>query len=320
MFVLGIQGSPRKNSNTSILISEFLEEAKELNALTCRLEVTSKNIYPCIECNVCEEKGFCSINDDMNDIYRLFRKADIVVMGTPIFFYGPTAQLKAIIDRSQALWTRKHVHNLTDPGRKWRKGFMLAVGATKGKNLFEGVNLIAKYFFDAIGADYVGYLGYRRVEAKGAIKDHATALQDVRNKAKELIEPLLSRKRVLFLCTENACRSQMAAAFARFFAGDKIDVNSAGSRPADEINSIMVEAMEEKGIDMAHIKPRTIENTIDGWRPDLVVSMGCGDDCPYIPGVAREEWDFPDPAGRPLDFMRRVRDGIEDRVKRLLAC
>jgi protein-tyrosine-phosphatase len=302
-------------------MSAFLDKTRNMGAITHQIEITQVETQPCIECNVCLKKGFCSITDDMQKIFGLFRKADIVVIGTPIFFYGPTAQLKALVDRSQTLWTRKYVHKLTDPGRKWRKGFMLAVGATKGENLFDGADLVAKYFFDAIGSDYAGFLGYRKVEALDAIKDHPTAIADVRKKAQELTIPLLNRKKILFLCTENACRSQMAAAFARFIAGGKVETKSAGSRPSDEINPTMVAAMAEKGIDMAYIKPRSINNVLeDGWQPDLIVSMGCGDGCPYIPGVVNEEWPLPDPAGKSLDFMRKLRDEIDARVKKLLDC
>jgi len=105
----------------------------------------------------------------MQQIYPLLRQADIIVMAIPIFFYGPTAQMKCLIDRSQALWARRYVHRLIDPGRKWRRGFLLALGATKGRNLFEGINLTAKYFFDAVGASSDGRLTYKQIEGLGKI-------------------------------------------------------------------------------------------------------------------------------------------------------
>ena len=137
MFVLGLQGSPRLKGNTSLLVSAFLERAEGLGARTLRVDVARKKISPCQECGTCEREGFCPIDDDMQEMYFLLWEADIIVMGTPVFFYGPTAQLKALIDRSQALWARKYVHKIADPGRKWRRGCVLSVGATKGKNLFE---------------------------------------------------------------------------------------------------------------------------------------------------------------------------------------
>jgi protein-tyrosine-phosphatase len=210
------------------------------------------------------------------------------------------------------------VLKLTDPGQKFRIGFSLGVGATKGKDLFDGVDLMAKYFFDAVGAKYTGSLNYRQVEAPGDILEHPTAIKDVRQKAGELMSPFMSRKRVLFLCTENACRSQMASAFARLYAGDRLDCDSAGSAPAEVINSVMIEAMAEKGIDMAYQKPKSLEDVTGHGEPDLIVTMGCGDVCPMFPGVKTVTWDLPDPAGEPIDFMRQVRDEIEKKVKELI--
>ena len=319
MYVLGLQGSPRKKGNTSLLLSAYLEEAERRGAHIKYLEVVKKNISGCKECGTCEKKGYCPIDDDMQKIYPLLRRADIVVMATPVFFYGPTAQLKALIDRSQALWARKYTHGLTDPGRKWRRGFVISVGATKGKNLFEGVNLTAKYFFDAVGADFAGSLAYSRIEGAGDIKNHPTALADAAREAKELVDPFLKRKKILFVCTENACRSQMASAFARFYAGDRIEAESAGSEPADKINPVMEKVMGEKGIDMAYRRPKSLDQIDPGWKPDLIVSMGCEDACPLFPGVPNEEWDLEDPAEKPVEFMREIRDRVEKKVKELIA-
>jgi len=122
----------------------------------------------------------------------------------------------------------------------------------------------------------------------------------------------------MFACRENACRSQMAAAFARYYAGDKIDVSSAGSTPAESINPVMVEAMAEKGIDMAYLKPASLDSVIDRTRPDMIVTMGCGEECPFLPGVQMIDWDLPDPAGQPIAFMRDVRDKIEQQVRDLI--
>jgi len=317
MFVIGLQGSPRDKGNTSALLSEFLSEAERLGAHTQRLDVARMNISPCLECGTCDEKGYCPIDDDMQQIYPLLRSADIIVMATPIFFYGPTAQIKACIDRSQALWARRYTHNLSDPGRKWRRGLLLALGATKGKNLFEGTELTAKYFYDAVGASFEGSLGYRKIEDSGDILTHPTAFSDIREKAASVVTPYLNRKKVLFICEENACRSQMASAFAQQYAGDKLEVESAGSKPAKDINPVMVEVMKEKGIDMAFRKPKSIEETISAWDPAFIISMGCEDECPNVPGALREDWDLPDPAGKSIDFMRAIRDQIEERVIKL---
>ena len=102
MFVLGLQGSPRKTGNTAVLLRSFLDESRALGAETLHMEVAYKKISPCMECGKCEEEGFCPIDDEMQEVYPLLRLADVVVMATPIYFYGATAQIKALIDRSQA--------------------------------------------------------------------------------------------------------------------------------------------------------------------------------------------------------------------------
>jgi len=133
------------------------------------------------------------------------------------------------------------------------------------------------------------------------------------------VTPFLNRKKILFVCKENACRSQMASAFTRYYAGDNIEVESAGSTPAQEINPIMEDVMKEKGIDMAFHKPKSLEETARFEKPDLIISMGCEETCQFFPGISNEEWDLPDPSGKPIAFMRQTRDEIEKRVSKLIA-
>jgi len=254
----------------------------------------------------------------MQQVYPLLRRADLVVMATPIFFYGPTAQMKALIDRSQALWARRYVHKLSDPGRKWRRGLLLSLGATKGKNLFDGTTLTAKYFFDAVGATFEGGLTCRRIEGAGDIERHPAALSEAREKARSLVGPFLTRRKILFASSENACRSQMAGAFARFHGGDRLDADSAGSKPAAEIDPVMVETMQERGIDMAFQRPQSVETALKGWQPETVVCVGGEVGCPPVSGVSRDVWGLPDAAGKTGEVMCQVRDEIEERVKALL--
>ncbi len=126
-----------------------------------------------------------------------------------------------------------------------------------------------------------------------------------------------SRPAVLFLCVHNAGRSQMAAGWLRHLAGDRVDVYSAGSAPADSVNEVAVAAMTEVGIDIAHEHPAAWTDEVVR-SVDVVVSMGCGDTCPVYPGTRYEEWDLPDPAGRPIEVVRSVRDEIEARVRDLM--
>ena len=122
---------------------------------------------------------------------------------------------------------------------------------------------------------------------------------------------------VLFVCVHNAGRSQMAAALLAHLAGDRIEVRSAGTEPADQINPVAIAAMAELGIDITTATPKIL--TSDAVQTsDVVITMGCGGACPYFPGVSYRDWTLLDPADRPLATVRAVRDDIADRVQALI--
>ena len=124
--------------------------------------------------------------------------------------------------------------------------------------------------------------------------------------------------RVLFVCVENACRSQMAAGFARAHGGDRVEAHSAGSRPAGAVNPRAVAFMAERGCDIAGQAPKSLDG-FTGQAFDAVVTMGCGDACPWLPARVREDWALPDPKSLDDAAFRAIRDDIEQRVLRLLA-
>ena len=122
---------------------------------------------------------------------------------------------------------------------------------------------------------------------------------------------------VLFVCVHNAGRSQMAAAYLAHLSGGAVEVRSAGSAPADQVNPAAVEAMAEEGIDIAAEVPKVL--TTDAVREsDVVITMGCGDTCPIFPGKRYEDWELDDPAGKGVDAVRPIRDQIKARVLTLL--
>ena len=123
---------------------------------------------------------------------------------------------------------------------------------------------------------------------------------------------------VLFVCVHNAGRSQMAAGFLQHLAGDRVQVLSAGSAPADQINPTAVEAMAEVGIDIAGAQPKvlTTESVQDS---DVVITMGCGDACPFFPGKRYEDWKLDDPAGQGIEAVRIIRDDIRARIEALIS-
>jgi len=122
---------------------------------------------------------------------------------------------------------------------------------------------------------------------------------------------------ILFVCVHNAGRSQMAAGFMEHLGRGRVEVLSAGSAPKESINPVAVAAMLEKGIDIANRKPKVLTNE-SVQASDVVITMGCGDACPFYPGKRYEDWQLEDPAGQDIEFVRRVRDEIEGRVKDLL--
>jgi protein-tyrosine-phosphatase len=128
----------------------------------------------------------------------------------------------------------------------------------------------------------------------------------------------MTRPTVLFVCVHNAGRSQMAAGYLQHLGGGRIQVLSAGSRPADRINPVAVEAMAEEGIDITAGTPKVL--TAEAVQEsDVVVTMGCGDECPYFPGKRYEDWVLDDPAGQGIDAVRPIRDEIRGRVEALVA-
>lgn len=127
----------------------------------------------------------------------------------------------------------------------------------------------------------------------------------------------MNKPAVLFLCTHNAGRSQMALGFFTALAGERAVAYSGGSEPAAQVNPVAVTAMAEKGIDITGEQPKRWTDAMLE-SADVVVTMGCGDTCPYVPGTRYVDWPLPDPAGQPLEVVRPIRDAIEARVRELV--
>ena len=185
MKVLGIMGSPRIKGNTDLLLDEALKGVRSESVEVEKLVVDKLDIKPCKEYYNCFQDGTCVIHDEMDSIYPRLLAADVVILASPIFFYAMPAQLKALIDRCQATWARRHI--LKTMPESNRKGAFIAVGATKGEKLFDGLILTAKYFFDAIGVSYAEELLIRGVDQRGEIKDHPAALEDAFQLGRRLI-------------------------------------------------------------------------------------------------------------------------------------
>ena len=175
--VLGIMGSPRIKGNTDLLLDEALRGAADSKADIEKIIVDKLNISPCREYYGCLENGECDIRDDMDGVYPGLLNSDVIIIASPIFFYGLTAQMKALIDRGQAIWARKYILK-QKPLKSGRKGAFIGVGATKGEQLFQGSILTVKYFFKALDIEYADELLIRGIDFKDDIKAHPTGLPD----------------------------------------------------------------------------------------------------------------------------------------------
>ena len=125
------------------------------------------------------------------------------------------------------------------------------------------------------------------------------------------------KMKIVFVCVENACRSQMAEGFTKALGQGKIEVYSAGSRPSSQVDPLAIEVMKEKGIDLSARRPKSL-NDLPPIEMDYLVTMGCEETCPAIPAKKVIEWEIPDPKGKSLDTFRNIRDMIEEKVRTLL--
>lgn len=156
--VLVFLGSPRKKGNTEVLTQALLEGVSNAGGTPEIIRLTDLKISPCISCGGCDKTGKCVVKDDMTPLYDKIIATDRIIIASPIYFYGVTAQAKAFIDRNQALWNRKRLQKMNG---EWvenpaRRGFFVSVAATKGPRIFEGAILTVQYAYDAIDMAYAG--------------------------------------------------------------------------------------------------------------------------------------------------------------------
>lgn len=179
MKILGIYGSPRAGGNTDILLGRFLEGAAAKGAEVIPLYLREKSFSPCLEIYACTKGGECCLRDDMEQIYPLLREAEVIALASPIFFYGVGAQAKAMIDRCQSFWVEKYLlKRPIRPSGQRGKGIFLSVAGSRGERAFEGALLTVKYFFDCLEVDLYRSLLYRKIDGKGEIRNHPTALEE----------------------------------------------------------------------------------------------------------------------------------------------
>jgi len=319
MLVLGLQGSPRKNGSSDYLLRHFLAEIEKRGVDVQVLDVARMNVKACLGCGYCEKKGFCVIEDDdmAKTIYPLLRKAQVVVASSPVFFYSVTAQLKALIDRTQALWSRKYRFRLSDPLSTTRKGFFLSMGGSRGKKLFDGVHLVAAYFFDAIDAGYNGSLTFSGIETPADFQNKPHLNKEISKTVQALMSPLLDRKRILFIGKHDDIRVQMAEALTQHHLGNRFHVLTAENEHGRELHSGVGEAMQEVGIDMAFHLPQSRIRTVHKYRADIIVSMRADIEIPAKPQVETRVWDLPEPRQTSFESMVKLREQLLENIMKM---
>jgi multimeric flavodoxin WrbA len=188
MKIVAFHGSPRKEGNTDSLLQAVLQVVSGPEHEVRLFRLNDLNIRPCQNCGGCEAGGSCVVKDDMEKIYEAIREADRIIVGSPIFFFGLSAQTKGMIDRCQAFWCEKYLLKKTIPeGPFGRKGLLLLVGGMKKEIGMQCGEATAKAFFRTISVAEHETLSFLGVDQKGAILEHPTALNDACEAGKRLV-------------------------------------------------------------------------------------------------------------------------------------
>jgi len=172
-------GSPRKKGNSEVLVEAVSRGIEQGGGTVEKIRVADLNIAPCIGCGGCDKTGECVVKDDMTPLYDKIISARRIILVSPVYFYSITAQLKAFVDRCQALWNRKRLMLAAGPlpEHQDRKGYLVSVAATRGDRVFEGTVLVAKYFCDATGIEYGGEFMVKGIDHRGEMAKHEDNLK-----------------------------------------------------------------------------------------------------------------------------------------------
>ncbi len=184
-------GSPRRKGNTHLLVEAVIEGILQENE-RCRTDVVhlpQLDIHPCIGCGTCSREGNCIFEDDMPALYEKIDRADRIVIASPIYFYGVTAQTKVFIDRCQTLWSRKYLLKQRHPERDRRRGYLISVAATSGERLFDGAILTSRYVLDAMDCPLAGELTVPGADSKGIVGRDAEIMAAARRFGRTIAAP-----------------------------------------------------------------------------------------------------------------------------------
>jgi multimeric flavodoxin WrbA len=187
--IIAFNGSPRLGGNTELLLGEAAKALKAAGHELTLYPLNNLRIKACQDCGCCTETGTCVYRDDMTMIYEAIRRADRVILASPIFFYNLSAQAKAMVDRCQSFWCEKYLQKKTIPAGQWgRKGLLLLVGGMKREDALQCAGLTAKAFFRTISVPEHETLAYGGVDGRGEVMNHPTALREAYEAGKRLGE------------------------------------------------------------------------------------------------------------------------------------
>jgi multimeric flavodoxin WrbA len=184
--IAAFSSSPRSNSNSRLLMDAMLGAVPHEQAVIHRIDLSAVSIAPCRQCDYCQKKGCCVIRDDMDDIVALVEGCDVFVLASPIYFMAHNAQAKLMLDRFQVFWSRKYI--LKQPLVGPQYGIHIAVGATHGTKVFDGVRTTMKWVFDAIGVTHWDELFVEGCDAAGGISQHIDALNQAKTLGRDLLD------------------------------------------------------------------------------------------------------------------------------------
>ena len=186
--VVAFNGSARKNGNTELLLGSALEGAREAGATVESFRLNDLNVRPCQNCGYCEKHGVCRFaQDEMEGIYKALDDASLFVLASPIYFTTVSAQAKTMIDRCQALWSRKFMLKQTHANASDRKGIALAVGGFKHRDFWPCAEKVVKTWYLCADIKYLGGLFYHAVDERGAVRNHPVALREAFDAGRRLV-------------------------------------------------------------------------------------------------------------------------------------
>ncbi|MDP2167490.1 MAG: flavodoxin family protein [Thermodesulfovibrionales bacterium] len=189
MTVTAFMGSPREGGNTEMLLNEAVRAVEESGATVKTFNLNRLNIEPCRDCGGCDETGICIIRDDMDEVAQAIREAPRIILASPIFFFGISAQAKAMVDRCQQFWCEKYLLKRPIPqGERGRKGLLIIVGGMKKEIGAECSGATAKAFFRTVSVPEHRTLSFLGVDAKGAVLKHPSALKEAYEAGKKLVK------------------------------------------------------------------------------------------------------------------------------------